>query len=402
MARRSRTFRPDPHEEERRRLRARRDGVTIPSGSAPSLAGRLIALGLVPASKDGTRYQSREGLDVEVMLVCEHPTRCAITVRHPAMSPKLSIGAETTGSRLGKWVSGEDVQTGDPDFDAAVLLRGDEAECLARLTHQARGEVTALLNGGDVRDGMVRWARAAKVPLPDIDNRVARLMWLARALGGPVDIDVRLLQTARADPLPGVRRRALAMYLARGGEIGGVARRRLLADDDAWVRLLAAKAADDQTTLIALAVDAKTPAEVRAVALERLLSAPPDALLSIFDRAAATDVPRPIVLRGLLAALGGTATRAGELGEASALCLLAEGPPELREAMIERLAEVGTEASVATLAELADAFFGRREHKERARNAIHRIAQRQGGLRQGGLSIVDADGGLALIDDEKD
>ncbi len=67
---------------------------------------------------------------------------------------------ENTVSRLAKHVVGEDIQTGDPEFDNAVLLGGpDQAEILSRMDSDLRTQIMHGLVEGGLRldDGPLRW-----------------------------------------------------------------------------------------------------------------------------------------------------------------------------------------------------------------------------------------------------
>lgn len=263
--------------------------------------------------------------------------RLRLRPRRALSGGQLRVEAEPDSSRLRKLIDGQDVLTGDDDFDRVALITGEPSLALT------------------VLDGE---ARAGLIP------------WLARGL---TLVDGTVEAPAPADPV----------------QIADLA------------RLTAALALPDDTPAAALArrlSSERTPGT--AVRLARaLIAESPD--IATLDVAAASPIEaarRPIGA-ALCAALDDD--RIQQLGPAGCTAALEEAPGALRPALIARAHAIGDERAVAPLTRLADAFFGSGAIKKAARAAAEAIVERQGGLRAGGLTMVGGGpaGGLTVTDE---
>lgn len=413
--------------------RKHRDNIDAPGRNVPldqRPAGRPHAAQRGARTRRGRRkaHSWASALDAQGLLVVEgplevratsrpgHPLAVAaigwpsgqqwqwtVTVSNPKIAPRLALAPEDRLTRVKKLVVGEDLLTGDEVFDARVHVSGDEVETLARLSHRVRKAVLMLLESGRVVDRTVHWSETSDGPQPrGFAERMRRWMALARMLGADLEAERRLLKQAQWDDSPGVRLRALTVYLGRGARPAVADMRRLLRDEDAHVRLRAARIEPSIEHLNELASDDEAPVDVRTEAVVALGAAAQRAGIAGIDRGAAVVEPE-VVMRALRPWLdrSGAAEVVGALGEAAALAVLTDGPRTLRPAAIERLGAVGTERSVPELIKLADAFFGGRALKSQARTAAESITRRIGGLRRGGLSVTGGEaGGLAVASDD--
>lgn len=361
---------------------------------------RVRALGLEVAAEDEDggltlRHAAAQGLVVHVARVGRSDGwEWHITARHPDAPRDLRLVPESSAHRVRKLFVGEDILTGDPDFDETVYIAGDEVATLGLLTAAVRDQIRALVEQGRVEGGAVEWRERSDEAQPvALLARIGWLMRLARTLAVQTDRFGRLLRMARTDRRAECRLRALEVYLRHGGQLDEHARRHLLRDDDARVRLRVARICAAVDALVALASNAD-PA-VRRDALDALVGQAGDRVAAAFA-AAAGDAP-VIALRGLLPCLDAEPALIDDLGEA-ALVVLLDGGRRWRGEAADRLGAIGTEAAIAPLARLAETFFGGSEDKARARAAITAITTRLGGLRAGGLTVVDvAPGALSTV-----
>lgn len=322
-------------------------------------------------------------------------SRWTITVEPPGLPHDLRLVPEDAVGRVKRLVVGEDLLTGDAEFDAAVHVSGDAVATLGLLSASVRDQVAALMKHGVVERGALRWIEPSDARRPPwLAQRVVRLTRLGRALAVGTDPMARLLRMARTDRKPDCRLHALEVYLGHGGHLDDDARRHLLRDTDARVRLRVGRATASVESLLAL-VGADDPA-VRREAFEALIGQTGPTALAAFD-ALAGELEPALVLRAIGPCLERHPQGIATLGEPALLALLDGGARRLRDAIIERLHAIGTEAAVPALTRVADAFFGWPSQKARAREAIAAIAERCGGLRIGGLSVSEAgEGGLSL------
>lgn len=136
-----------------------------------------------------------------------------ITLTGLGLEGRLALAPETTLSRLGKLVRGRDVRTGDPEFDALLLVRGDPRYALAALSHHLRqGIVRALYRGVTFEPDRLSWSFWDRALPRRVLSRVRQVAVLATRLALD-DEQVRqaLQNNAAHDPLPHVRRRCRAL-----------------------------------------------------------------------------------------------------------------------------------------------------------------------------------------------
>lgn len=228
----------------RRRLRraweyaAARLGLTLDREAKP-LPGRVCG------EKDGCRVvldTRRPGLNLQVVT-----TRVAVEAGD--LLPWVQIRAERLGTMAEKIVAGEDLQTGDPEFDARAYVRGDEASTLAVLDCATRTQLLRLLaeRGAALSDRRITftcpWEMLNGVELEaavqDALAVASRLRLAGRSL------PALLAQNATSDPLPAVRFRNLRLLLARHAaspEAGRACRQAVHDEGDTAIRIAAARA----------------------------------------------------------------------------------------------------------------------------------------------------------------
>lgn len=295
-------------------------------------------------------------------------TRWTLEASDDNLPPQLSMHPEGRADALKKVFAGEDLLVGDDEFDSKVHIeirdrRGDERSfdhrsLQALLNHELRQAIIDWTElGGRIEDGrlLLEWdvecvgymITAGKVfdrwqlgsAVADISTRAPLaegiLHGLTRSLEGwpREEGDHALLEIAREDPVRGVRRRALKLYLR------------------------------------------ESPLE--------WTEWPPEGLDS-------------------------------EDYEAVLLELFQEPDMLTTAPLIEQLTSHGSERTIGPLVEIADSgLFGHDESvKQAARQAIEAITERLGGLRAGGLAVLEegsgklsvaepgAEGELAIVDED--
>ncbi len=221
--------------------------------------------------------------------------------------------------------------TGDRALDAVACIEGDRASALALLHPGVRAAlVDAVRHGLVLRDGVVR-GEALKAVVPDLVTRAAELVRMLAQRDGPAD---PLVERFTIEPVGAVRVQILRALLDAGGPDAACVAAEALDDEDAEVRLLAARWGQNAGALASLVVDPSAPSRVRDLAFQQLRQTDRGALVaglcdalgdparSLFalERAAAAPDPRllePILERG-------RALLDDEAG------LIAEGPALLR------------------------------------------------------------------------
>lgn len=270
----------------------------------------------------------------------------------------IEISREGFGSAVGKVFRGADVEIGDPAFDDAVLVRGEEAWLVAHLDAERRAAIVQLLARNHppaLDDGMATMRRpgviAGEEELVADGSAVMDLVHLLHADGS--DLVPKLARNAANDPLPAVRRRNLRVLLERwrADPRAEKALAKALEDPDFAVRLDAAAYADAATqSRIALPIADDTnghPAD-RLNALRLLCGS---------DRAAAA-ARSAIAVRFLALDL-------------------------VREIAIDVLASCGDSDAVEPLRKIGGG---------KARDAIAKIQARLPGAEQGQLSVSELEG----------
>lgn len=326
-----------------------------------------------------------------------------LVIGHPQLDRSWVIEPESAVTRVRKLVAGQDVLTGDAPFDDAVHVVGETRRLLACLGHRTRDRLTELLPQARLAEGVLRWSAPATGPRPPgLVEIVRSMMAVVHTLAADIDPVLRLRKHMLDDRDPGHRRRAFEQVVLAGHELIPSERRALLRDPDLELRYAAAHLLSDVETLGRLAASAEAPEAMRAGSIDRLGGCEgPDALAAL-DRAAPHLGEATRLARALSRVLAGVPNGIAALGEPSLIALVEHGSGAAAGRAIDRLGEVGSERAVPALASIADAFFGRRALKERARAAIGRISSRQGGLRRGGLSVAGGDeGALSVTPDRR-
>ncbi len=163
-----------------------------------------------------------------------------LEVESPGAPEDLSLERETRNS-FGQTVFGEQVRTGDLDFDRAVFVRGDEATALGALDPGAREVVREAIE----ETGAVLRGRVFRATLPSgaNDERIvaaARLLLAAASrLRAPENALAGLARRAREDSDPLVRVRAVSLLRASFASEGAKAIEAAKDDPDARVRAAA-------------------------------------------------------------------------------------------------------------------------------------------------------------------
>ena len=131
-----------------------------------------------------------------------------------ALNPELSIYP---------WLlsGGHGLECGDQDFNQALVVNGDEVRCAAALDHATRLSLLRCLarRSFEVKNGQVSCmvqealSEAEAKSVADTLLEVARLLRMSAA-----SFPERLLSTARSDPVPRVRTRAIAALIVGFGE----------------------------------------------------------------------------------------------------------------------------------------------------------------------------------------
>jgi hypothetical protein len=261
---------------------------------------------------------------------------------------RLALARESVLSGLAKVVTGQDVLTGDDDFDGLALIRGEPEYALAVLSYNVRRTLTvALSRGVHFGPDSLAWQFWDRTLPRRVLSRARQLAVLAdRLVLDDEHVRRGLLRNAVRDPLTSVRRHNLALLTGRGD---------VPPDAPALQAALAAAASDD-------------------AALVRTAS-------TLLTRAVRFD-PRQLDV----------------LPEPALVCLLQHGPGEGRIDVIERLAETGNSWSLGALGEASRGLLSGRRVRAAAREAVQRIIARHGDLKEGGLSLAPvATGDLSLI-----
>jgi len=377
-----------------------------------------------------------DGLSVEVTeKAANKATHTVYTVRLPAPVPEdLRLSAENFLTQVSARLGNEDLQTGDELFDAAVLVRGEESELLARLTQPARRALQALIEkGAKLESGklelVLKTQVSAEYELIDTLRELvaaARLFHLegrsvpeslARNAAGDPEALVRLrnlsalfrdhprTEAARQaaakaleDSDPAVRLRA-AEFLPGAGA-SPVLTALVRSDEVTWVRAEALRVLSRQcayaeisdTVALALRADEE---ELRQEAVRAVARggdhAKADALVEM------ANAPSPPLAEALAEAFG---QLGGPRAEEALLRLLAHESDRVRVLAAEALGKIGTVRAVEPLLPLTRGLLGG-ELQQAAREAVRHIQGRLGDVAAGGLAVVDDQGGALSLPTEE-
>lgn len=131
-----------------------------------------------------------------------------------AITPSLSIHPRLLSARRG-------LECGDAAFNKALVVRGDEVLCAALFDHATRLTLQRCLARHDfvVENGKVSCTTRGILREAEVKSVANTLLEVARELRvSPASIPARLLSTARSDPEPRVRTRAIAALLVGFGD----------------------------------------------------------------------------------------------------------------------------------------------------------------------------------------
>ncbi|MBI5369322.1 MAG: HEAT repeat domain-containing protein [Planctomycetes bacterium] len=347
----------------------------------------------------------------------------------------LALGAEGVLTRVSTALGGEDLQTGDPVFDAAVRVGGKEVDALALLGPEGRAGVADLVlartlpgGWGRVADGAILIDLPAEVSDPaEIEQALRVLVRVAgtfAAAGG--ELPAALARNARGEVLPAARRRQLEVLIRKFPEapetLEACRWAAGLADDWETVSRAARHLGPEGVPQVLRLVRAEgAPEALRRAGLDQLIERMPEAELVPFLLGLLDDAGKPL-WAGAARALGrvrhlaavdrllalaervapGDATTAealaealGRLGdgraEAALIRWLEDGAAGVRRAAAESLGKVGTARAVEPLL-VAERRAGLLEAAERLalRGAIGAIQARLGPAEPGRLSLAAA------------
>jgi len=284
-------------------------------------------------------------------------------VTDPTSLEAESIAAEGLFSGMGKLVSGQDVQLGDPGVDAKLLLRGSEFQIVARMDADARRIVRdAVTRGWEHDHGTWRYRRRGKMSnAAEMSAILAHGFEAVRCLRlGSRDWQGALVERALTDPLPSARVRALEVRLKSGLPLSSEDEERLIATGDVVGVMVAERMGVRGIPILKQALQAGS-GELR-----------------------------------LRAALGLAKHGEGDVAARSVLAaaLKVEAYQDL---VIEALEKVGTVDEVPLLTPIADAWM--HSHRHAAKSAVRAIQSRIRGAGVGQLSLAaSTGGGLAVAD----
>ncbi len=295
----------------------------------------------------------------------------------------------------------DDVRTGDDGFDSAVRIKGSPGLALAILDGAMRPFVKELVQS--------HWSYAEstwtllhpKLLGAELDDAIETGLRAAeRFREGGRAIPTKLAERAQNDLNTNVRRNCLEhldQHFAPSKQ-RRTAFEAALNDRDPGIRLMAGLALSHLPTLIDLATTPEVPAVVRVGAVAGLKAAPEDpaviaAVEALIDERDGMD---PLVLGALVRVLRDVPSARAE---AMLVTLLTLDDDDLKLEAVKTLGRVGTIDSVRALIPLRDrAFAMLSETAGAAKDAILQIRARAGG-EAGALSLTEADGGLAVVDE---
>ncbi len=357
---------------------------------AMRLAKAATALGLEPTGKE--RYSGTIGANT-------------VVVHTENMIAKTSVrvsGDLPEGIAIGKDGILSDVRTGDAEFDRVVQLEGPEVVVLAVFDEALRPVIKEAVEAGWTFRGWGWLVKRRGRPSEQLKDLVLFGTSLAdRLRAAYAALPARLAAGAKGEPTP-ERRRVFLEHLDQHFALSEQRRAAFEAalDDRApGIRLMAGLALAHLPTLIALATTTEVPALVRAGAVAGLKSEPEDpgviaTVEALIDDAG--DGIDPVLLGALVRVLRDVPSARAE---AMLLTLLSSDDDDVKLEAVKTLGRVGTIDSVRALIPLRDrAFAMLSETAGAAKHAILQIRARAGG-EVGALSVTEADGGLAVVEE---
>lgn len=394
----------------------------LPPGSA-----RADVLGGARLSGDVDGFR----VEVEALRGEKSHRRLRVTVDGLGrISPRLGLRPEGLVSALAHTLGRHDVETGDEDFDQAVLVEGNPQLLSALLDLDTRRRVRWLVATGlRVEGGRVTLGHGEDTDDPRVLAGKAReLLDLATRLVEPASPVERLAANVRSDTVAGVRRlcfERLVERFPRHPETVEVARE-LLQHPDSELRLAAARHLGEEghETLLGLTQLAGSDDYLAAMAVSALGAALPlgraAELLSLACARGSMGLAGAVVealaangskgavrwlvelLRGTNTELAALAARAlGASGNAAVedalLAALSRLVPELSLAAAQALGFVGTATSVPTLRALGESDTADRELRRMAAWAVVAVQSRLAGAAPGQLALTEADAGALSL-----
>ena len=326
-------------------------------------------------------------------------------VATPTLPPGLVLRRE--GFKLfGTLFKGEDLQVGDPDFDARALVRGPTRALRALLDVETRKTVLdGFSHKIDTQDDEIKWTDSGLSDFDELVGIIELSLEIGRKLSRPAD-DAALAHVVRTDdpavaiealqvmPVGAARdaidaevltTRADALALAAARRVGKTAApavERVLANgrnSDA-VRAEALTWLGRHIDAIEIARAHLTRPVIAAAALPILMNAEPPVPLDALTRLAGHTEVAAAALRA--------ARRHGTAAESMLIDALGSEDAIARVAA-DGLGLVGTTAAVMPLREKTKGLFADGQLKSAALAAIEMIQGRVGAV-GGGLSVVEA------------
>lgn len=375
-----------------------------------------------------------DGVDVEVRI----DSLIRLTVTHEDLPKNITLGPDFNNP-----LARRDIDTEDGAFDHAIVLRGDEAEAVAYMTHGARAATPPAIAffESSMSDGAIR----AKITMPvtdrapEITNLIRRHVAMAREIvSGPGQhskIPERLAYNAQHEPMGDVRRRNLSLLIEkyRNTEAAHKALREALRDRDVGVRAVAAKVLAETQSLARVCRDSTATPDVITSALHALSTAPGveaelvrDVVRAVWEHP--TDRVRLGALKAAATCDDGSLAdavcirlpnmRAGEMD--AAFALLANRPSDsvrrtlvrLLETLsgdalagaIQTLGKVGTIHEVEVLLPFTEGLFTGGQVRSAAQGAVARIQGLLGPADAGQVSIAagrQGEGAVSVVEAEK-
>lgn len=307
-------------------------------------------------------------------------------IRPPRPLPaNLTIQRKVLGAHA-SWASG------DPLFDRAIAIEGEDRWLTARMGAEARAMLLEaapsaglIAFDGVVHVGVGLWTSAATM-----EAALMAGVRLTRLLSEDIDVPEETARNARSDPSPVIRRRCLLRLIRDNAPDSRDVAASLLEDPAPEVRVTAAKhvGARAVDALWELAREGAVPAGIRAEALAAYVQH------ETFEEArqglsSLLSSPQPDPVQAAVA--DGIRQIGDQRFEPHLLAILSSGGPAGRVMAARALGEVGTLAAVETLAALAN----RRGEEDALRSAARAAAtaiQRAGGGEGGRLSVVQVEG----------
>jgi HEAT repeat protein len=400
------------------RLVAQRIGIRdcTPPNKAGKLDGEIDGLSIIVETRRTSEREPRSKRDV---------LRTQIVVHGRGIPRSVVIAREHVFSALGKVFAGADIETGDKEFDEAILLRGDEEVVIALLDDEMRRDVLAAVGvvGVSVSEGKIFFeADDLFGDLRRLELVLRQMIALAQSMKTIGESPLRqLIENARKDPHPAVRLRNLELALrhsATADEVIAMAKGALL-DPDPQVRLKAAISVgeDGFEALARLAKNGAIDERIRVKAIEHLWRRDPRSdglLIELLDRgvesvraAAAIGLGRrrhaPALgklielMKGarvddLLVLVEAVRYIGDPASEEPLLRLLDHNALEVRIAVIKALGSIATTSAVPAISATADGLLTDSSLKAAAKTAIDLIQKRA--IKRHG----EADGALALAE----